>query len=108
MLLTEQRGWQLPICTMLNDAPDGERASHGLLFQTSDTTWHAYNGYGGAGAGYTTYGSFHYPFEHAPSGRAMNLSEPGHDLRRAHMRSYNAPLLTRSVAARAVAHTWGD
>ena len=32
---------------------DGERASHDLLFQSSDTTWHAYNGYGG----FTTYGS---------------------------------------------------
>ena len=66
-------------------------ARHDLLFQTSDTTWHAYNGYGG----YTTYGSFVYPFEHRPYSRPMNLSEPGHDLRRAYKRSYNTPLIVR-------------
>ena len=69
----------------------GQPRVRGLLFQTSDTTWHAYNGYGG----YTTYGSFEYPFEHAPRHAAMNLSEAGHDLRRAHKRSYNTPLITR-------------
>jgi len=70
---------------------DATSTTHDLLFQTSDTTWHAYNGYGG----YTTYGSFDYPFEHAPSGAPLNLSEEGHDLRRAYKRSYNTPLITR-------------
>ena len=66
-----------------------------LLFQTADTTAHAYNGYGGL----TTYGSFVYPFEHLPHKRPLNISEPGHDLRRAHKRSYNTPLITRAYRA---------
>lgn len=63
----------------------------GLLFQTAEQTAHAYNGYGGL----TTYGSFEYPFEHAPLRTPMNITEPGHDLRRAYKRSYNTPLITR-------------
>ena len=33
---------------------------HDILVQTSDTTWQAYNGYGG----FTTYGSFDHPYTH--------------------------------------------
>lgn len=36
--------------------------AHGLLFQTADTTWHAYNGYGGV----TTYGTFEYVWRRRP------------------------------------------
>ena len=74
---------------------DGGTRRRSLLFQTSDTTWHAYNGWGGL----TTYGSFEYPYEHAPSRAAYNLSEPGHDTRRAYKRSYNTPLITRDYRA---------
>ncbi|EOD41902.1 hypothetical protein EMIHUDRAFT_95099 [Emiliania huxleyi CCMP1516] len=73
----------------------GGDAARSLLFQTSDTTWHAYNGWGGL----TTYGSFEYPFEHAPGRAAYNLSDPDHDTRRAYKRSYNTPLITRDYRA---------
>ena len=66
-----------------------------LLFQTAELTWQAYNGYGG----YTTYGSFDYPREHAPARRLLNLSEPGHQQRRAYKRSLNTPLITRDYRA---------
>jgi hypothetical protein len=66
-----------------------------MLFQTIDTTWHAYNGYGGL----TTYGSFEYPFYHGPDPTPYNLSLPGHDLKRAYKRSYNTPLITRNYRA---------
>ena len=55
------------------------RSRHDLLVQTADLTTHAYNGYGG----YTTYGSFVYPFLHEPFGTTpMNLSKPGAATRR--------------------------
>lgn len=67
-------------------------ATHDLLFQTADLTWHAYNGYGGL----TTYGSFHYPYLHEPYGdEFFNLSDPKHIHKRAHARSYDTPLITR-------------
>ena len=66
-------------------------AKRGLLFQTAEQTSHAYNGYGGL----TTYGSFEYPFEHAPLRRPMDITVPGHDLKRAYKRSYNTPMITR-------------
>lgn len=71
------------------------RPDRDLLFQTADLTWQAYNGYGG----YTTYGSFDYPREHAPARRLLNLSEPGHQQRRAYKRSLNTPLITRDYRA---------
>ena len=74
---------------------DGDDVRHDLLFQTSDTTAHAYNGYGG----FTTYGTYDYPFEHWPSKRALNLSDPAHMLRRSFKRSYNTPLITRGYRA---------
>ena len=44
-----------------------------LLYQSSDTTWHAYNGWGGL----TTYGSYDYPKYHPPNATFMNLSRWG-------------------------------
>ena len=72
------------------DAPNRD-----LLFQTADLTWHAYNGWGG----YTTYGSFDYPREHAPARRLMDVADPNAQLTRAHKRSYNTPLITRDYRA---------
>jgi hypothetical protein len=54
-----------------------------------------YNGWGG----YTTYGTFEYPYEHAPGRAPLNLSDPDHALRRAYKRSYNTPLVTRDYRA---------
>jgi len=65
---------------------------HALLFQTADTTWHAYNGWGGL----TTYGSFEYPKSHAPN---RSLVREEDRLRRAFKRSYNTPLVTRDYRA---------
>ena len=69
------------------DVPDRD-----LLLQTADLTWHAYNGYGG----YTTYGSFDYPREHAPRRRLLNLSDPGHQQRRAYKTSLNTVTAIRT------------
>jgi hypothetical protein len=81
---------------VVRDPPaTGALPDRGLLFQTADLTWHAYNGYGG----YTTYGSFEYPREHAPFRTMMNVSQPGHELRRAYKRSFNTPLITRDYRA---------
>ena len=54
-----------------------------LLFQTSDTTWNAYNTYGGT----SMYGGL---------GSAWDAPEP---MRRSYKASYNRPLVTRSVRA---------
>lgn len=59
-----------------------------ILVQTSDSTWQAYNGYGG----YTTYGSFITPRTHGPNSFWMTEEQ---SLRRAHKASYNRPLITR-------------
>lgn len=59
-----------------------------IVVQTSDATWHAYNGWGG----FTTYGSFKAPYTHPPNARYMSEKE---SLTRAHKRSYNTPLITR-------------
>ena len=75
--------------------PSATATRRAMLVQISETTAHAYNGYGGL----TTYGAFTYPFEHPPHSRPLNISEPGHDLRRAHKRSYNTPLITREYRA---------
>jgi len=78
---------------VVRDAPGAPRRD--LLFQTADLTWHAYNGWGG----YTTYGSFDYPREHAPGRRLMDVADPDAQLTRAHKRSYNTPLITRDYRA---------
>jgi hypothetical protein len=65
---------------------------HDILVQTADTTWQAYNGYGG----YTTYGSFDYPFTHGPDARVdHDALKPGEAPRRAFKASYARPLVTR-------------
>lgn len=66
--------------------------THSLLIQTADTTWHAYNGWGGL----TTYGSFSFPWRHAPNRSYMAEHEL---LSRAYKRSYNTPLVTRDYRA---------
>ena len=67
-------------------------SSHDLLFQTADATWHAYNGYGG----YTTYGTFSFPYLHEPfSSSSEDPSSPLAGTTRAYVRSYNTPLITR-------------
>lgn len=63
-----------------------------ILFQTSDQTWQAYNGYGGL----TTYGSFAYPWTHGPSPWILPLNGPSP---RAFKASYNRPLITRGYRA---------
>ena len=68
------------------------RWNHDVVFQTSDTTWHAYNGWGGL----TTYGSFEYPLRHAPN---RSLIPPEDRTMRAYKRSYNTPLITRDYRA---------
>ena len=93
--LREPRAAHLYFVVRARLTADPPETPTALLVQTSDTTAHAYNGYGGL----TTYGSFAYPFEHAPRRAPLNLSEPGHDLRRAHKRSYNTPLVTRDYRA---------
>ena len=72
-------------------APDADE-KYDLLFQTSDTTWHAYNGWGGL----TTYGSFEYPLRHAPN--RTFIAEAART-ERAYKRSYNTPLVTRDYRA---------
>lgn len=67
-------------------------SSHQLLLQTADTTWHAYNGWGGL----TTYGSFEFPWRHAPNRTYM---AEGDAMNRAFKRSYNTPLVTRDYRA---------
>eukprot|EP01060_Flectonema_neradi_P039320 TRINITY_DN8607_c0_g1_i1.p1 TRINITY_DN8607_c0_g1~~TRINITY_DN8607_c0_g1_i1.p1 ORF type:complete len:718 (+),score=112.63 TRINITY_DN8607_c0_g1_i1:48-2201(+) len=72
---------------------DDEQAD--ILFQTSDTTWHAYNTYGAP----NTYGMAalkHHNFEY-PDPTWIN--------RRSHKRSYNVPMLTRDT--RSVNMLWG-
>eukprot|EP01064_Diplonema_japonicum_P013104 TRINITY_DN2048_c4_g1_i1.p1 TRINITY_DN2048_c4_g1~~TRINITY_DN2048_c4_g1_i1.p1 ORF type:complete len:716 (+),score=153.75 TRINITY_DN2048_c4_g1_i1:40-2187(+) len=65
-----------------------------ILFQTSDTTWHAYNTYGVP----NTYGG--YPLPH------HNFSLPKEwNGRRSYKRSYNVPMLTRDT--RSVNMLWG-
>jgi hypothetical protein len=59
-----------------------------IVVQTSDATWHAYNGWGG----FTTYGSFRAPYTHGPDARYLREDE---SLTRALKRSYNTPLITR-------------
>ena len=66
-----------------------------ILFQTSDTTWHAYNTYGAP----NTYGMAalkHHEFEYP---------DPSWINRRSHKRSYNVPMLTRDT--RSVNMLWG-
>ncbi|GAB5368460.1 hypothetical protein AAMO2058_001321100 [Amorphochlora amoebiformis] len=63
-----------------------------LLFQTSDPTWQAYNGYGGL----TTYGSFKFPFTHGPKVEKMDIEKP---MPRSYKASYNRPLITRGYRA---------
>eukprot|EP00038_Savillea_parva_P004136 m.134462 g.134462 ORF g.134462 m.134462 type:complete len:855 (+) comp11387_c1_seq1:141-2705(+) len=69
------------------DAVTGRQRSN-VVVQTSDPTWHAYNGYGG----FTTYGSFASPYTHGPNKRYMTEEE---SIVRAYKRSYNTPLITR-------------
>jgi hypothetical protein len=67
---------------------DGSGTRSPIVVQTSDATWHAYNGWGG----FTTYGSFKLPYTHGPNPRF--LQEHEHPIR-AHKRSYNTPVITR-------------
>ena len=60
-----------------------DEANADLLFQTSDTTWNAYNSYGGT----SMYGGM---------GTAWDAVPP---LRRSYKASYNRPLVTRSTRA---------
>jgi len=64
-----------------------------ILFQTADTTWHAYNKFGGA----NTYGGAGVH----ESGRTVHGDhlDPGNPARRAFKASLNRPLLTRDVRA---------
>ena len=65
---------------------------HDILVQTADTTWQAYNGYGG----YTTYGSFDHPYTHGPNARLdEDALQAGQPSRRAFKASYARPLVTR-------------
>lgn len=80
---------------VVRSADEGAGKQRSLLFQTADTTWHAYNGWGGL----TTYGSFEFPFEHAPNRTAYDLGDADAGLRRAFKRSYNTPLITRDYRA---------
>jgi hypothetical protein len=65
---------------------------HDMLVQTADTTWQAYNGYGG----FTTYGSFDHPYTHGPDVRLDEAALiPGQAPRRAFKASYARPLVTR-------------
>eukprot|EP01059_Diplonema_ambulator_P028712 TRINITY_DN47605_c0_g1_i1.p1 TRINITY_DN47605_c0_g1~~TRINITY_DN47605_c0_g1_i1.p1 ORF type:complete len:612 (+),score=68.44 TRINITY_DN47605_c0_g1_i1:165-1838(+) len=91
--------------TLLRNAIKNPHASHiyfivrpthptDILFQTSDTTWHAYNTYGAP----NTYG-FH-PLPH------HNFTYPASwGSRRSFKRSYNVPMLTRDT--RSVNMLWG-
>uniref|UniRef100_A0A7S3YXP5 N,N-dimethylformamidase beta subunit-like C-terminal domain-containing protein n=1 Tax=Lotharella globosa TaxID=91324 RepID=A0A7S3YXP5_9EUKA len=65
-----------------------DESTSDLLFQTSDPTWQAYNGYGGL----TTYGSFRFPFTHGPYPEPMDIHKPQP---RAFKASYNRPITTR-------------
>eukprot|EP01063_Lacrimia_lanifica_P016020 TRINITY_DN22647_c0_g1_i1.p1 TRINITY_DN22647_c0_g1~~TRINITY_DN22647_c0_g1_i1.p1 ORF type:complete len:779 (+),score=219.29 TRINITY_DN22647_c0_g1_i1:78-2414(+) len=69
------------------DAPPAD-----VLFQTADTTWHAYNTYGAP----NTYGvpalRHHWPY--FPFGENVTAAD-----RRSYKRSYNVPMLTRDTRA---------